>query len=774
MIGQTISHYTILEKLGEGGMGVVYKAKDNNLRRIVALKFLPYDLTRDSEVKKRFLQEAQAASALEHQNICNVHEVGETEDGQIFIVMACYEGETLSKKIQDPGCTVREAIDIAIQIVQGLAKAHEHGIIHRDIKPANIIITTDGGAKILDFGLAKLAGQLKLTKTSSTLGTVYYMSPEQARGDEVGRGTDIWSVGVVLYEMLTGRLPFQADYEQAVIYKILNEKPLPIGTLRKDLPEVLEQIITRALAKDPRDRYHQMGELLAELKALSRQLQAGTVRQPKPRYQVVLSVTLGAFLLIGIAIGIRFLIFPRPEPAGPITSIAVLPFQNLSADPEQEYFSDGMTEALITELSKIKALRVISRTSVMRYKKTVKSLPEIAQELKVDAVIEGSVQRSMGAVRINAQLVKAEPEQHLWARPFTRNSANILELQSEIAQAIAAEIKIAVTPEEKKRLASLRLVNPEAHEEYLRGMFRVYKSSTADILKGIDDLERAISLDSTYAPAYAGIGIAYDFLASYENLAPKEAWPKVRLFAQKALELDETLPEAYMLIGDTKYTYEWDFKGAEEYFKRAIELNPNYSMARSYYAGYLISQGRFDEAIRESRLGRSLDPLSATSNWMVALYYLYAGLYDSALTYVNETLKIDSTHSFANNLLSYIYASKGMFKEAIAHEQKVFSRGDSTALPTLGFIYALSGEREKALEVLGKLGEYSEGKYVPTFPLISIYCALGDTVRIFECLDRAYEERSSAMVFLKGFQFCDYLLRYPRYHAMLKKVGLEQ
>ncbi|HEX9913177.1 MAG TPA: serine/threonine-protein kinase, partial [candidate division Zixibacteria bacterium] len=572
MIGKTISHYNILEKLGEGGMGVVYKAQDTKLDRIVALKFLPKHLLCDSEAKTRFEQEAKAASALNHTNISTIYEIDEVE-GECFICMEYVEGNSIKELLKEKTLSIEEILKIVIQIAEGLNAAHKKGIVHRDIKSDNIMLTHEGLVKIMDFGLAKLRGVSKLTRTGSTVGTLAYMSPEQVQGIELDQRSDIFSFGVVLYEMITGQLPFKGEHEAAVVYSIINETPEPLARYKVNVPEELQRIVDKALVKSRAERYQHVDEMMADLKYIKKKLETTTPiqerRKPKRLMKVPIYVYIGVTILIAILILSKLYFFASREV--PINSIAVLPFQNLSADPEQEYFSDGITEALISELSKIKALRVISRTSAMRFKKTEKSLPEIARDLNVDAVVEGSVQRVQDDVRITAQLIKAEPEKHLWASDFTRKFKDILILQSEVAQAIAREIKITVTPEEQQKLATYRTVNPEAHELYLKGMYFVNKLSPADVEKGLKYFGEAIQKDPDYALAYTGMAKGYDYLALV-TMAPKEAWPKVDSLARKALSIDKTLADAYVLMADVKFCYEWDWKGAEENYKRAIEL----------------------------------------------------------------------------------------------------------------------------------------------------------------------------------------------------------
>jgi serine/threonine protein kinase/Flp pilus assembly protein TadD len=689
--------------------------------------------------------------------------------------MGYYEGETLKRRIERGPLKIEEAIDIAIQVAQGLTKAHGHGIAHRDIKPANIIVTTDGVAKIVDFGLAKLTRGSMLTKAGTTVGTIAYMSPEQTKGNAVDQRTDIWSLGAVLYEMLTGRLPFQADYDQAVIYKIINEHPEPLGALRKDAPKELERVTTRALTKDPRERYQHMDEMLGDMERAQKQMEKKAPTQPQIVKGKGALIAVGIALLVGLVLALRYLVFPPSETGRQIASIAVLPFKNLSADPEQEYFSDGMTDALISELSRISPLRVISRTSSTRYRNPDKSATEIAHELGVDALVEGSVQRSGNDVRIIAQLIAADPERHLWTNEFTRSLQNVLVLQSEIARAIAGEIRVTLTPQDEARLSRPRTVTPEAHEAYLRGMFFVNKFSAPEARKGIGYLERATELDSTYAPAYAGLGIVYDYIASFGAEAPGEAWSKTRSFAMKALSLDPTLAEAYMLIGDVKVGYDWDFKGAEKYFRRALELNPNLSTAHMFYSSFLMSQRRFDESLREAKLARSLDPLSPSGASFVGDAYLFLGRADSARIYIDEALRIDSTNSLANWLLGLLLSSEGSFTEAIAHGQRLLARGDSSALLGLATAYALSGETAKARRILDSLTLHLNSQFFASASLFFSYCALRDTARAFELLERGYRERASMMIFLKANPpFCDFLMSEPRYHTILKKVGLEE
>ena len=778
MIGRTVSHYKILSKLGEGGMGVVYKAEDLKLHRFVALKFLPPHVS-DDDAAQRFVNEAHAGSALDHPNICAIYEIDQTPEGQMFIVMPCYEGASLQTMVKGGPLELGEAVEIANQVAKGLTKAHERGIIHRDIKPGNILVTSDGLAKIVDFGLAKLATQARLTRTGTTVGTVMYMSPEQARGEETDQRSDIWSLGVVLYEMVTGSPPFKGEHEQAIIYSILNQTPELVGGLVPSAPKDLKRILTKALAKAPADRYQQVSELSADLEALKDSVQQKAKMQAAPIHRASRKrvwITLAAVAVIAVAaffLGKPYLSKPNEKP---ITSIAVLPLQNLSPDPGQEYFSDGMTEAIIKELSQIKALRVISRTSAMRYKNTDKTIPQIARELGVDAVVEGSVLRADGDVRVTAQLIAADPERHLWAEDFTRSFENVLLLQSEVAQAIAGEIRIAVTPNERERIAQARRVDPEAHEAYLRGEYLVKKAIPADVYKGIPYLQQAIARDSTYALAYAGLAEAYDYLLGLGELAPREGYPKVKAYAEKALALDPTLAEGVGLIADVKYNYDWDIKGAEEYSKRALELNPNLSDLHLNYGWFLAGQGRFDAGIAQMRLARQLDPLSVVMTQQLAQIYAFAGQYDSALVYAQRAAEIDSTFPMIHTTRCTVYLAQGAYPQAIEEAHEMISLGTiSRGLRDLAVAYALSGQTEKARDTLAKLLEWMNDHYFSSVGVARVYCALGDRERVFEYLEKAYEERDDYLIQPALMPpWCDFIKSDPRYKELMKKVGVEQ
>jgi serine/threonine protein kinase/tetratricopeptide (TPR) repeat protein len=676
MIGQTISHYKILEKLGGGGMGVVYKAEDTKLKRFVALKFLPPELTRDDEAKERFVHEAQAASALDHPNICTIYEIDETEDGQIFIAMACYEGETLKKRVakgeerrekgeehvapiaprsspfaMTGGLPVVEVIDIAIQIAQGLAKAHQHGIVHRDIKPANVIVTNDGAVKIIDFGLAKLMGTKGITKTPSTMGTVAYMSPEQTQGEPVDHRTDIWSLGVVLYEMLTGQLPFKGEYDQAVVYSILNEEPKPITRLRPELPTVLEQIVEKALQKERTERYQRMEELLADLRQLKVEptpqeffspLRLITKVSPKKSRPLVL---LGIVLAISIlALLGYFIITPsKSELTSQRKMLAVLPFENLG-QPEDEYFADGITEEIIAKLTSIDGLGVIARTSIIQYKNTDKPIPKIGEELKVEYILRGTIRwqrhfEGKNKVRVTPQLIKVVDATYLWSRVYEKDLADIFQVQSDIAIQVVEALDITLLESKRRYLEARPTHNLEAYDYYLHGEEYLHRSfSQEDWQIAAKMFQKAIALDPGFALAYARLAWAQAGVYWIDGNKLKGRLTQAKNAVDKALQLNPELPQAHLALGYYHYWGSRDYERALEQFIIAQKSQPNFGELYQAIGCVQRRQGKFDAALNNMEKAVELDPRSADKAHDLADTYEHMRMYAEAERYYDRAI----------------------------------------------------------------------------------------------------------------------------------------
>ena len=775
MTGETISHYRIVGKLGEGGMGVVYRAEDTRLGRFVALKFLPPEISSADEAMERFIMEARAASALDHPNICTIHEIDETNEGRAFIAMACYEGESLKARIARGPLKLGEALEIAGQVATGLAKAHGEGIVHRDIKPANIFVTKDGLVKILDFGVAKLSG-MKLTKTGGTLGTAPYMSPEQARGEEVDRRSDIFSLGAVLYEMIAGRHAFPGEYEQAAIYSIINEDPEPLTSIRTGIPMELERIVTKMLAKKSGERYQGLEEFLVDLRAVRNQVEsggkaAGPGKKGNRRRGILLGIAAAAVVL-AVGFAVRSIFIQR---AGPVDSIAVLPLENFSGDPAQDYFADGMTEALITDLAKIGALKVISRTSVMRYKGTTESLPDIARELGVDAVIEGSVLLVGDRVRITAQLVEASSDRHIWAESYERDLRDVLSLQQEVARAIASAIRVALTPAETATLTAAVRVDPKVHDLYLMGRYHWNRRTAGDLRKSMEYFEGAIARDPGFALAYAAIADAYTVIGNWGYRNPLEMYALARRYAEKALEIDGSLSQPYAVIAGVEEYINFNWPEAEKYYRKAIELNSNNATAHQWYAELLSHRGRDEEALSEIDRALEIDPLSLVAGQAKAIILLRMKRHEESIAECRRVLDLDGEFRTTHLIAALNYAALERPSEYVAAIQELI------AVDEEGRRYADEGGRvfkEEGLAgfvrwVVENIDRMYDAPFINIYYKATCYSWLGDNDLAIEWMRKAIEARSRDVVGWRTDPLLDNVRDDPRFIALVREAGLE-
>jgi serine/threonine-protein kinase len=783
MIGKCISHYRITRELGAGGMGIVYEAVDLRLDRTVAIKLLPADRVGDREAKARFIHEAKAASSLDHPNVCTIFQIDETDDGQLFLAMAHYEGETLKERIARGPASVDEAIDIVRQTAEGLGRAHEQCITHRDIKPANIFVTVDGLVKILDFGLAKLEGQTQITRTGATLGTISYMAPEQARGEAADGRSDLWALGVVLYELVAGTAPFRGETATVVLHGIQYAEPAPLTGLRTGIPLELERIISKCLTKEPRERYQHADDMIADLLRLQR-ARFGTTAQPTgltPRKQTTLRrATFFASITLLAGLAAVAIWYPRSpmEPGPMISAIAVLPFENLMNDESRDFLVDGMHEALITDLSRRSGLKVISRTSVMRYRETMEPVRAIAAQLGVDGLIEGSVLLVGDRVRVTVHLVDADSDRQIWARGYERDMAEILALQRDVASAIVGEVSAVLAQDTAKNQLLTSTIDASAVEAYMLGRHLWNRRTAADIQKAIDYFEQAITIAPNYAMAHSGLADAYAILAINNLRAPETCYPLARDAAWRALELDSELAEAHVSLAYVHLYGDRDWFAAECDYRRAIELNPNCAVAHQWYAMLLETRGQFAEASARMESARQLDPLSALVLANVARRQAMARRYDEALITAQQALEMDPDLLFTQEVVAEIHLWRRDYR---AHAQQLVEILEER-MPTSAYgrelllAYEDGGEDDYWAKRV-ELDRRGVPEIIRRHTREVYVAALAETGRFDEAfaeIEGALDQKLSYVAWLKVYPLFDVLRPDPRYARLLDRLGLDR
>jgi serine/threonine protein kinase/Tfp pilus assembly protein PilF len=814
VIPERISHYTILRKLGEGGMGEVYLAQDTRLDRKVALKLLPAAFTADRDRLRRFEKEAKTASALNHPNIITIHETGSADDIH-FIVTEFVEGLTLRQHTSGETVQLTVLLDYAIQVTSALAAAHEAGVVHRDVKPENVMVRRDGLIKVLDFGLAKLTEQQQLsvdsksptiarvdTEPGTLMGTTRYMSPEQARGLAVDARTDVFSLGVVLYEMVARRAPFDGETVSDIIASILKSEPVSLAEHSPDCPVELQRIITKALEKDRNNRYQTARDLLVDLKNLREELEFEVRLSRKPslesegesasdprRGQELVNTaapspgnglswirrywTRAGLVMAAAAIAIASISFFGGTRQQTIDSIAVLPFVNAGADPNAEYLSDGITESIINSLAQLPNLKVMSRNSVFRFKGRESDVEGAARELRVSAVLTGRVVQRAGTLQVSAELVDARDNRHLWGDQYSRALADILLVQDEIANHISQKLRLKLTGEDERRLTKRYTNSADAYDLYLKGRYHYLKFDSEEIQRGIEYLSQAVALDPNYALAHAALAEAYFTNTNFPS-EPREPAEMSRAAAKRALEIDDSLAEAYVPLALVKAYYDWDWAGAEKDFRRAIDLSVGNAWIRDWFGWFLLSRGRHTEGLTQARRAVELDPLAAPIVWDLGLHLYVVGQYDAAIEQFDRAISLDPALSSPYLFKGQVYQQKGQLELAINEARRAHQLDpNSWSYATLGHAYGQAGKRAEAEKLLSELRDLSASRFISPFVFATIYEGLGEKERAFQSLQKAYEARDPQLAcwFLIDPRL-ESLRSDPRGKELLQRMGL--